>query len=197
MGFTSGFLLNSLLLQNLWHRPILETGAALTPGPLLATATSIVGGRWADRYGHRWLIGIGSLLLAVAPLLYLLLLSAEPHVFDVFVPISLLSGLGTGMSISSWFSASVSDVGPARFGVANATLRTIMQVFYGVGVSVMITLLAADEGIGGYRSGWVFVASMMVLAAVVVVATFPAGSSAGRAVNEPAGATARNSPATR
>jgi EmrB/QacA subfamily drug resistance transporter len=197
MGFTSGFLLNSLLLQNLWNRPILETGAALTPGPLLATATSIVGGRWADRYGHRWLIGIGSLLLAVAPLLYLLVLTEEPHVFDRFVPISLLAGLGTGMSISSWFSASVSDVGPARFGVANATLRTVMQVFYGVGVSVMITLLAANEGLGGYRGGWVFVAAMMVIAAVVVVVTFPAGSSAGRAVSAPAGATARNSPATR
>ncbi|MCC6434098.1 MAG: MFS transporter [Acidimicrobiales bacterium] len=182
MGFTSGFLLNSLLLQNLWDQSILQTGAALTPSPLLATATSIVGGRYADRYGHRWLIGIGSALLALTPVLYLLTLSSTPQVWDRFVPISLIAGLGTGMSISSWFSAAVSDVGQARFGVANATLRTIMQVFYGAGVSVAITLLATADGIDGFRHGWVWVAVMMALSTVVVLATFPAGSSTHRAV---------------
>ena len=198
MAFPSAVLLNSLMLQSLWGCSILATGAALTPSPLLATITSIIGGRCADRYGHRWLIGIGSLLLAVTPVLYLLLLGETPHVWDRFVPISLLAGLGTGMSIASWFSASVSDVGPARFGVANATLRTVMQVFYGIGVSVVITLLAGHAGLAGFRLGWVWVAAMMLLSAVMVVATFPAGSSAGRVVvSGPVGGTARNSLATR
>lgn len=209
MGFTSGFLLNSLLLQNLWNQPILATGAALTPSPLLATVTSLLAGRWADRYGHRWLIGLGSLLLGLTPILYLLLLDDTPQVWTRFVPISLLAGLGTGLSISSWFSAAVSDVGPARFGVANATLRTIMQVFYGAGISVAVTLLASADGIAGYRHGWIWVAATMLISAVVVIATFPAGSSTGRAVlgaagapaggvsPAPAGATTRSSRATR
>ncbi len=196
MGFTSAVLLNSLMLQGLWGCSILETGAALTPSPLMATITSIVGGRWADRYGHRWLIGLGSLLLAITPILYLVLLEETPHVWDRFVPISLLAGVGVGMSISSWFSAAVSDVEPARFGVANATLRTIMQVFYGIGISVVITLLATREGLAGYRTGWLWVAVMMLLSAVLVIFTFPAGSSAGRAVNASAGGIVRNSPAT-
>ncbi|MGE0729907.1 MAG: MFS transporter [Acidimicrobiia bacterium] len=181
MGFTSQFLLNSLLLQNLWDQSILRTGAALTPGPLLATVTSVVTGRTADRYGHRWLIGIGSALLALSPLLYLLLLSETPQVWTRFVPISMIAGLGTGMSIASWFSASVSDVDQARFGVANATLRTIMQVFYGVGISVAITLLAAAEGFTGYRNGWLWVTAMMGLSAVLILFTFPGGSSSHRA----------------
>lgn len=185
MGFTSGFLLNSLLLQNLWDQSILQTGAALTPGPLLATATSLVAGRWGDRYGHRWLIGLGSLLLALPPLLFLLVLSDTPQVWTLFVPISLISGLGTGLSISSWFSAAVSDVGPARFGVANATLRTIMQVFYGVGTSVVITLLASQAGLGGYQRAWVWVSATMALSAALVVATFPTGSSSSRRAAAP------------
>ncbi len=185
MGFTSGFLLNSLLLQNLWDQSILRTGAALTPGPLLATATSLVAGRWGDRYGHRWLIGLGSLLLALPPLLFLLVLSDTPQVWTLFVPISLISGLGTGLSIASWFSAAVSDVGPARFGVANATLRTIMQVFYGVGTSVVITLLASQAGLGGYQRAWVWVSATMALSAALVVATFPTGSSSSRRAAAP------------
>lgn len=182
MGFTSGYLLNSLFLQTLWHQSILRTGAALTPSPLLATGTSLVAGRFADRYGHRWLIGAGSLLLGLAAVLNRLVLTAEPHLWDRFVPISLIAGLGTGLSISSWFSAAVSDVDAARFGVANATLRTVMQVFYGIGISIVITLLASASGISGFQRGWVFVAAMLAIGAVLIIATFPAGSSAGRAI---------------
>jgi hypothetical protein len=111
----------------------------------------------------------------------LLFLGDEPHVWDLFVPISLLNGVGVGMSIAAWFSASVSDVEPARFGVANATLRTVQQVFYGVGVSVVIALAARTSGLAGFQHGWTWVLVMYAVAGVLVVATFPAGSSARRA----------------
>lgn len=186
MGFTSGFLLNSLMLQDLWELSILQAGAALTPSPILATITSLLAGRWADRYGHRWLIGIGSMMLALTPLLFRFSLTAEAHVWDRFVPISLIAGLGTGLSIASWFSASVSDVGPARFGVANATLRTVQQVFYGVGISAVIALLAGGTGLVGYQRGWLWVTITMSISAAAVILTFPAGSSTHRAVLQPA-----------
>ena len=83
------------------------------------------------------------------------------------------------------YSAAVSDVGPARFGVANATLRTVMQVFYGVGTSVVITLLASQAGLGGYQRAWVWVSATMALSAALVVATFPTGSSSSRRAAAP------------
>jgi MFS family permease len=187
MGFTSGFLLNSLMLQTFWDLSVVRTGFALTPSPLVATATSIVTGRYADRYGHRWLIGIGCVFCGLSTLGFLLFLGDEPHVWDLFVPISLLNGIGVGMSIAAWFSASVSDVEPARFGVANATLRTVQQVFYGVGVSVVIALAARTAGLAGFQHGWTWVLVMYAVSAVLVVVTFPAGSSARRAAAGPVG----------
>ncbi len=181
LGFTSGFLLNSLFLQELWGLSLRQTALALTPSPLLATVVSMVAGRWADRYGHRWLISVGSLGLAIPPFIYLFVLSEDPRVWTAYVPLSLISGLGTGLSVAQWFSAAVSDVGPARFGVANATLRTVMQVFFGVGTSVIIALLASAEGLVGFQRGWVWVSATMAACAVVTLATFPAGSSSGRA----------------
>ncbi|MFN0029231.1 MAG: MFS transporter [Acidimicrobiales bacterium] len=186
LGFTSGFLLNALFLQELWGLSLRQTALALTPSPLVATVVSMVAGRWADRYGHRWLISVGSLFLAVPPFVYLFVLSEDPRVWSAYVPLSLISGLGTGLSVASWFSAAVSDVGPARFGVANATLRTVMQVFFGVGTSVIIALLAGTAGLGGYQRGWVWVAATMTACAAVTLVTFPAGSSSGRAATRAA-----------
>ena len=42
-------------------------------------------------------------------------------------------------------------------------------------------LLAAAEGFTGYRNGWLWVTAMMGLSAVLILFTFPAGSSSHRA----------------
>ncbi|MDH4144037.1 MAG: MFS transporter [Acidimicrobiia bacterium] len=182
MGFTAGFLLNSLMLQRVWGLSVRETGFTLTLSPLLSTATSIVSGRLVDRYGHRWLLGIGSMVCGLSYLLLLLTVDEQRAVLTRFIPISLLSGIGVGMTIAAWFSGSVSDIEPRRFGMANATLRTVQQVFYAVGISVVITLVsgAAETSIDGYRRGWIWVVVMYFAAATLVLVTFPPGSAASR-----------------
>lgn len=187
LAFTSGFLTNSLLLQDLWGQSIRITGQALLLSPLVSAVTSPLSGRLADRLGHRWILALGSLSSGLGYLLYLVVLNEEPHVFDHYVPISILIGLGTGATIATWSSAGLSDIEPAHFGTANATLRTTQQVFYALGIAVVVaTLTAGPVGtISGYRSAWIFVTGCYVAAAVVIAATFPAGSSRDRAATGP------------
>ncbi len=180
MAFTSGFLVNSLLLQDLWDQSITTTGKALVFSAGISAVLSPIAGRLADRIGHRWILTAGSLMCGSAFLLFQLLLDAEPHVFDRYVPISLLLGIGVGTSISTWSSAGLSDVDPAQFGTANATIRTTQQVFYALGISVVITLLASRTGLTGFRFAWAWVSSLYLLSAVVIALTFPSGSSSGR-----------------
>lgn len=92
-------------------------------------------------------------------------------------------GLGVGMSIASWFSAAVSDLPPGKFGVGNATLRTVQQVFYAMGISVVIALLAATrdtDPLTGFRRAWVWIGAAFAVSAVVTLTTFPKGSSSDR-----------------
>ena len=187
MAFTSGFLLGSLVLQDLWDQPITTTGLALVPAPILAAVCSPIAGRYADRFGHRWLLGLGSGLCGVAYVLYFFLLGDEPTVLTRFVPISLILGTGIGLSISSWSSAGLSDVSPATFGIANATLRTIQQGCYALGIAVVVTLLAVGgerTELTGYRWAWAFVAIMYLASAVVIMIGFPSGSSEHRLATE-------------
>ncbi len=184
LAFTSGFLVNSLFLQRLWSLPIALVGQALVAAPLLATVASPLSGRLADRIGHRWILAGGSMLCASAYVAFFLLLGQDPQVWLVYVPVSLPLGVGIGMTIATWSSAGLSDVPAARFGTANATVRTTQQVFFALGVSIVVTLLATADGetsLSGYRLAWGFVAASYTAAAVVIALTFPSGSSSDRA----------------
>ena len=181
-AFTSGFLVNSLLLQDLWDQPITTTGLALVPAPVIAAMISPVAGRYADRFGHRWLLGLGSGLCGVAYLLYRLLLDETPSLFSRFIPVSLILGVGVGLSIASWSSAGLSDIGPSKFGIANATVRTVQQCFFALGVAVVITLLAAGgEGdLVGFQWAWTWIIVAYFASAAIIMTTFPSGSADGR-----------------
>lgn len=183
LAFTSGFLTNTLLLQDLWDQSIIVTGQALLLSPLVSAVTSPLIGRLADRVGHRWILTMGCLSNAGGYLLYLLFLDESPHVFDRYVPISVLIGFGIGATIATWSSAGLADIGPAVFGTANATMRTTQQVFYALGISVVVAILAAASAdtIDGYRNAWMWVVGCYLAAAAVVALWFPAGSSEDRA----------------
>lgn len=183
MAFTSGFLVNSLLLQELWGESLRTTGAALMLSPLIAASISPIAGRWADRIGHRWILTAGSAFCAVGYFGYRLLLGAEPSVWTRFVPLSVLTGIGVGATIATWASAGLADIEPARFGTSNAMIRTTQQVFYAFGISVAIAIVARGVGntdVAHYHLAYTFVGGCYALAALTVGVTFPSGSSDSR-----------------
>lgn len=183
-AFTSGALVNSIVLQDLWDQDLAVVGLAFVPGPLLAAAISPLTGSFADRVGHRWLLGAGCALCAIGYLALLLFVGNEPAVWTRFVPLSLISGVGIGLTVATWSSAGLADIPQAKFGVAGATVNTIRQASYALGISVSITLLATgvDEfDLSAYRLAYAFITACYVAAGLSVVATFPSGNSSDRA----------------
>ena len=187
LGFTSGFLANSLMLQEVWGEPIRTVGLALAAAPLLAGVISPITGGLADRYGHRWLLASGSMLAGLNYLVQAILLDDVSRVWSVFVPVSLLSGVGIGLTVATFSSAGLADIPQARFGVAGATYNTLRQAAYGMGVAVVITLIGAASAtadlttVRGIRWAWLWSAGCYFLAALSVAITFPRGSSRDRA----------------
>lgn len=184
IAFTSGFLVNSLLLQELWDQPLSVVGAALIAAPLVGTFVSPLAGRYADRIGHRWILAGGSALCSIGYFLQLILLDETTAVWSVFVPVSLIVGVGVGATIATWSSAGLTEVRPAQFGTANATVRTTQQVGYALGISVVVAILAdvsVDPQLSSFRWAWVFVGGAYLAAALIIAVTFPAGSTEERA----------------
>lgn len=184
LGFTSGFLTNSLALQDAWNQPIRTVGLALIPAPAIAAGVSIVTGRSADRIGHRWLLAIGCFMCSIGYVLYATVLGDEPSIVGRFIPIGIIIGVGIGLTVATWSSAGLSDIPQANFGVASATYNTLRQAAYGMGVAVVITLIARNSGtdIASFKAAWLWSAACYLVSGVAVLATFPAGSSGDRAV---------------
>jgi len=186
LAFTSGFLTNSLALQDAWNQPIRTVGLALIPAPAIAAVVSIMTGRSADRIGHRWLLGAGCLLCSFGYLLYGTILGDEPQVLSRFIPIGLIIGVGIGLTVATWSSAGLSDIPQANFGVASATYNTLRQASYGLGIAVVIALIArrAGDDIASFQPAWIWSAICYLLAGIAVMVTFPSGSSDDRGLVE-------------
>ncbi len=184
LGFTAGALVSSLMLQDVWDLPVRDVGLAFAPSPLLAAAVSPIAGRWADRIGHRWILTVGCALCAVSYVSYIVVFDETAEPWAQYVPLSLPLGIGVGMTVSTWSSAGVADVPPGRFGIAGATFNTLRNGAYGLGIAVVVALIAAagdDTTLLGIERAYGFIAVCYVLSAVSVALTFPAGAARDRA----------------
>ncbi len=180
LGFTAGFLLNSFMLQRLWGMSVLATGFALTPGPIVGALSSAPLGGLADRIGHRWVVAAGALLCSGSYLWIRVMAGEEQEFVRVFLPATIILGLGVGATIAGLQSAAMSEIAPRQFASANATTRTIQQVGYAIGISVVLTLVA-DLDLAGFRAGYTWVVGAFAAAALVVAKFYPSGSATSRA----------------
>lgn len=183
LGFVPGFLMSSLLLQDLWGLSVLEAGLGLTPGPIMASALSIPAGRQADRWGHRWLLASGVTLCALSYVWLLFVAGESSAYFAVFLPSSIVLGIGVGLSIATFVSAAMSEVPPSRFAIANATTRTVQQVCFAMGIAVVVALYSsapAGDLLAGFQRAWIWVIATFGASAALIMVAFPSGAASRR-----------------
>ena len=73
---------------------------------------------------------------------------------------------------------------PARFGIAGATFNTLRNGAYGLGVAIVVALIAAagdTTTLVGIERAYGFIAVCYLASALSVALTFPAGSARDRA----------------
>jgi len=173
MAFLSGFLTTTLYLQELWGYSVLKTGLALSPGPVVATVVGMYSGRLAERTGHKILVVVGTAAMGASYLYLAITAQAEPDYLSRYLVASLLLGFGLGLSIANITGAAMSEIGPDRFALANATSRTVQQMAYAFGIAIMVTILGTNDiTVGDYRNGWILVVSMYFLASACALIFF-------------------------
>jgi MFS family permease len=141
LAFYALLLGNILFLTEVWHYSILKAGFAVTPGPLTAAVSAAAAGRIADRFGQRVIAVPGPLVFAAGCLVFALSLGAEANYLRDYLPATLLTGTGVGMSFAGFSSAAVANLPPARFATGSAIAACFRQVGAVLGVSVLIAIL--------------------------------------------------------
>ena len=173
MGFFAMLLGNILFLTSVWHYSILMAGLAVTPGPLVVAAVSGPAGKLAGRIGFRPVLLVGFAVFASALVWYALRVGIHREYLTVWLPATLVAGLGIGLTFPVLSAAAVSDLHPERFAVGSAVNQTARQVGGALGVACLVVLLGTPdtpvEALDDFHHLWWYAASMAVASGLVCV----------------------------
>lgn len=173
MGFFAMLLGNILFLTSVWHYSILLAGLAVTPGPLVVAAVSGPAGKLAGRIGFRPVLLVGFAVFASALFWYALRVGIHREYLTVWLPATLVAGLGIGLTFPVLSAAAVSDLHPERFAVGSAVNQTARQVGGALGVACLVVLLGTPhtpvQALDDFHHLWWYAASMAVASGLVCV----------------------------
>jgi MFS family permease len=158
-----------LFVNEAWDEPTGTAGLLITPALLTAAAFSFLGGRRADRVGHRLVMIPGSLAFSLGAVLLALGAGPEPELW-LWIPALVLLGAGVGAVFPSFQSGAVHRVSEGEFAVAAATVQTNSRIAGTLGVAIAVVLVGAyvtGDPVDDFDGLWLLLAALGVVAAVV------------------------------
>jgi EmrB/QacA subfamily drug resistance transporter len=173
LGFYAVLLANILFLTSVWGWSVLRAGIAVTPGPLMAAFSAAIGGRLADRFGQRVVAFPGGLLFAAGCLVFAASIGATPHYASEFLPATILTGAGVGLSFAAWGSAAVAELPPSRFATGSAISSTSRQIGAVLGIAVLVAVLgtpAPEDAVSTFHTAWTLMAIPTATAGLLAIA---------------------------
>src|SRR6185295_169447 len=92
-------------------------------------------------FGQRVSAVPGGLLFAFGCVLFATTLGSSPAYLSEFLPATLLTGAGVGLSFAGFSSAAVAELPPARFATGSAISACFRQLGAVLGISVLIAVV--------------------------------------------------------
>ncbi len=167
IAFSAMFLGSVFFLKEIWNYSTLETGLAMTVGPLAVVPSALLTGRYAGTRGHSRPLIWGGILYAAASLIRIFTLDWPPDFWLLWVPSALLTGVGLGMIIPSLSSSATFDLLPKRYSVGSGINNSIRQVGSVFGVVFAVVCLSAKLGSANKTSSFAFLFSGLVIASLM------------------------------
>ena len=180
-AFFSLILGNVLFLTSIWGYTVLHAGLATLPGPTASTLVAGPAGRLADRFGHRAVIVPGTLSFAAGVMIFHSA-GATPDWAGLWLPGSLLTGIGIGLAFPTLGSAAVRDVPDDRFATASAVNAAFRQVGAVLGTAILIAIVgepaSLPEALDVSHGAYLFVVIASLVAGAVTLTLRPAARRA-------------------
>ncbi len=128
------FFFLALYMQDILNYSPLEAGVRFLPSTLMIVGVAPVAGRLADRFGPRWLI-VGGLILVSASLLTFSGIAVNSTYLDL-LPGFMLLGIGIALTMSPMTSAAMNAVPVQKAGIASGVLSMFRMVGGSLGIAV-------------------------------------------------------------
>jgi EmrB/QacA subfamily drug resistance transporter len=135
------FFFLALYMQNVLGYGPLETGVRFLPTTVAVMLAGPIAGRLTDRFGPRWLM-TGGLVVLAASLAWQSRITVDTS-FGYLLPAFVAMGLGIGFVISPMSTAAMNAVDRTKAGVASGVLAMSRMVGGTFGVAALGALVAA------------------------------------------------------
>jgi EmrB/QacA subfamily drug resistance transporter len=158
-AFYALLLCNVLYLTQVWRYSLIQAGLAVTPPSLAAALVAGPAGRIADRFGYRVVTIPGVIVYALGAFLFTRA-GLQPTYVAVWLPASIVLGVGTGLAFPALAAAAASSLPPARFATGTAINSSVRLLGAVVGIAVLVAILgtpAPAQALKIFRHGWAFV----------------------------------------
>jgi EmrB/QacA subfamily drug resistance transporter len=136
------FFFVSLYMQNVLGYSAVQAGAAFLPMTVLIIVIAPLSGRLSDRWGSRWLMAGGMVLLAIQ-LTYFSQLPTDAT-FWRLLPALVIGGFGMSMTMTPSSAAAMRAVPVEKAGVGSAVLNACRQVGGSTGIALMGAIMASQ-----------------------------------------------------
>ncbi|MEU9011622.1 MFS transporter [Streptomyces sp. NPDC048479] len=170
-AFAAMLLSAALWCQNVWHWSALQTGLAISPGPVMVPLLSKYAGLLVQRFGAAVVAATGSGLFAIGLFWWIAALSVKEHDYVMgLLPGMVLTGVGVCFTLPTLVGAAVTTVPPANFATGSGVVTMARQTGSVVGVAGLVAVLGKPHGaaaVDAFRHGWIFtlVATVAAVAA--------------------------------
>jgi EmrB/QacA subfamily drug resistance transporter len=179
-GFSAGFFslifVNTQWLQTVWGYSPSLSGLAGIPGPIMAAVIAAPAGKAAQKYGHGRIVALGGFIISSGNLLLSATITESPSYVTHYLPITLYTGIGVGLCISTISSAATAFLPRTQFAMGSALNNTVRQVGAALGIALVSSLLltATNTGdpISGFHRSWVVTSVIILLAGLAMLALF-------------------------
>jgi MFS family permease len=144
------FFFLALYMQDVLRYSPLEAGIRFLPSTLMIVALAPISGRLADRFGPRWLI-VGGLLVLVASLYSFTGIAVDSSYGDL-LPGFMLLGIGIAMTMSPRTSAAMNAVPVEKAGIASGVLSMFRMIGGSLGVAVTGAIFQGAVGTANFET---------------------------------------------
>jgi hypothetical protein len=167
-----------LYLARVWGYSDLQIGLGLTAGPVAAGSMTLVGGRVAERFGHRIPIQVGSLGMVVAVGWCWFVLDAEGSYLTSFLPGIIFFGIGWGFSSPTMNGYALEAVPEQSWGTMNAAFNMFRNVAGAIGVAAAVAFIGERgrvDMLAAFDRAWAFLFTTTAIGAAITIVFFPRG----------------------
>ncbi len=138
------FFFVSLYMQGVLGYSAVKAGAAFLPMTILIMLVAPIAGKSSDRFGSRWLMTSGMILIAVQLLLFSRL--GVDATYLQILPAMVLGGFGMSLVMTPSAAAAMRALPVDKTGVGSAVLNAFRQVGGSMGIAVIGAIMAHEIG---------------------------------------------------